>query len=159
MLSDADKQLVDRYFGEILSDGGYGAADEILAPDFTIHGLETLLDRVQFLEIQSTVLREAFPDLTFELHDVFGDDNKVAVRATMRGTHRGEYLGIAPAGNQVEVETITILRISGERIVEVWSEMDSLSWFQQLEAVPRMDWQTKRPNTSQKNDSYINSEN
>ncbi|GAA5063868.1 ester cyclase [Haladaptatus pallidirubidus] len=147
MLSDADKRLVDRYFDEILSGGDFSVNDEILAPDFTIYGLETLRDRDQFLEVQSTVLREAFPDLIFELHDVFGDENKVAVRATMRGTHQGEYLGIAPTGNQVEVETITILRISGERIVEVWSEMDSLTWFQQLGAVPQMDWQAEEPST------------
>ncbi|MFC6823626.1 ester cyclase [Halopelagius fulvigenes] len=148
MLSDAEKRLVDRYFDEILTDGDFGDSDKILAPDFTISGLETLRDREQFLEVQSTVLREAFPDLTFDLHDVFGDENKVAVRATMRGMHQGEYLGIAPTSNQVAVETITILRLSGERIVEVWSEMDSLTWFQQLGAIPQMDWQTERQSTA-----------
>lgn len=144
MVREADKQLIDRYFDEILSDGNFADADEIIAPDFIIHGLETLRGRERFLEVQTTVIREAFPDLTVEVNDVFGDVNKVAVRATLAGTHQGEYLGIGPTGNQVEMESIMILRISNGRIAEVWSEMDSLTWFQQLGGVSLMEWQEKR---------------
>jgi predicted ester cyclase len=124
-----------------LSNGDFAVADEILTPDFVIHGLETLRDRESFIEVQSTVLRKAFPDLRFEVEDVFGDQNKVAVRSTMRGTHQGEYLGIASTDRKVEVETVMIFRLSGGKIAEVWPEMDSLAWFQQIGAVPLMEWQ------------------
>ncbi|UPM44627.1 ester cyclase [Halocatena salina] len=141
MLTDSETQIVDRYVEEILSDDNFAVADEILAPDFVIHGLQTLRGRESFIEVQSTVLRKAFPDLTFDVEDMFGDGNKVGVRATIRGTHQGEYLGIAATGRQVEVETTMILRVSDGQIEEVWPVMDSLTWFQQLGAVPTMDWQ------------------
>lgn len=140
MLTNSDTQVINRYCDEVLNDGDFTAATEILAPDFVIHGLQTLRGRERFLEVQSTI-RKAFPDLTVDVEDMFGDENNVAVRSTMRGTHRGEYLGIAATGRQVAVESMMICRLSGGRIVEVWAQMDSLSWFQQLEAVPPMEWQ------------------
>lgn len=146
--NETDRRIIDRYFEEILSDGDFAGADEILAPDFVIHGLQTLRDRESFIEVQQTVIREAFPDLRFAVKDVFGDGNKVAVRATIEGTHRGEYLGIAATGNQVEVDAVMLLRLSDGRIAEVWTIMDSLSWFQQLGAVPPLEWQGRRQTAS-----------
>lgn len=145
MLSDSNRRIIDRYVDEILSNGNFAVADEILAPDFVIHGLGTLRGREEFIDVQSTVIREAFPDLTVETEDVFGDGNKVAIRSTMAGTHQGEYLGIPATDRQVEVETVSICRLSGGQIAEVWPEMDSLAWFQQLGAVPPMEWQEGMP--------------
>lgn len=141
MITNTNKQITNQYFEEILSNGNFTVANEILAPDFVIHGLKTLQDKESFIEVQSTVLREAFPDLRFEVEDVFGDQSKVAVRSTMRGTHLEEYLGIAATNRRVEVESVMILRLSDGKIAEVWPEMDSLAWFQQLEAIPPMEWQ------------------
>ena len=141
MLTDSETQIVNRYVEEILSDDSFAVADEILAPDFVIQGLQTLRDRESVIEVQSTVVRKAFPDLTFDMEDIFGDGNKIGIRATIRGTHQGEYLGIAATGRQVEVETIMILRVSVGQIEEAWPVMDSLTWFQQLGAAPAMDWQ------------------
>ncbi|WP_247003443.1 ester cyclase [Halosolutus gelatinilyticus] len=141
MVTESDNRIVDRYCGEILSEGDFTAADEILTPEFVIHGLETLRGRDRFLEVQSTVIREAFPDFRVDVEDVFGDGTKVAVRATVGGTHDGTYLGIEPTGRQVAVESTMICRLSDGRIAEVWPRMDSLAWFQQLGAVPPMEWQ------------------
>ena len=141
MITNTNEKIIDRYFEEILSNGNFVDADEILTPDFVIHGLETLRDRESFIEVQSTVLREAFPDIRFEVEDMIGDQSKVAVRSTMRATHQGEYLGIAATDRKVEVETVMIFRLSDGKIAEVWTEMDSLAWFQQLGAVPLMEWQ------------------
>lgn len=140
-MTETNRRIVDRYCNEILSDGDFANADEILTPDFVIHGLQTLRGRERFLDVQSTVIREAFPDLTFDVEDAFGDENDVAVRGTTRGTHEGSYLGIAPTGNQIAVESVMLCRVLDGRVAEVWPQMDSLAWFQQLEAVPQMDWQ------------------
>jgi len=45
----------------------------------------------------------------------------------MRGTHWGEFQGIAPTGKQVEVKAIDMFRISGDKIVEHWGHADDPS--------------------------------
>ena len=43
---------------------------------------------------------------------------------TMRGTHLGEFEGIAPTGKRVEVRAIDIYRITEGKIVEHWGHGD-----------------------------------
>jgi predicted ester cyclase len=60
---------------------------------------------------------------------------KVATRTTFHGTHKGEYRSIAPAGKQVTVTGIGILRIANGKIQEGWLNTDLM---QQLGAGPKM---------------------
>lgn len=52
----------------------------------------------------------------------------------IRGTHRGELMGIAPTGREITMTDITILRIVDGKVVERWSEADSLGLLHQLGA-------------------------
>jgi predicted ester cyclase len=60
----------------------------------------------------------------------------VASRWTARGTHRGELMGIAPTGKQVTVTGINIERIANGKLVEGWSNYDTLGMLQQLGVIP-----------------------
>ncbi|GAH49735.1 unnamed protein product, partial [marine sediment metagenome] len=79
-------------------------------------------------------LRACFADIHCTVEDMVAEDDKVAVRWTWRGTHTGEYMGIAPTGKQVTMTGISILRIVGGKIVEEWDESDNLGFMQQLSA-------------------------
>lgn len=81
-------------------------------------------------------LEVAFPRYEFAAEDVLAEDDKVAVRATFRGTHKGEFAGVAPTQRQVTVPFIIIYRIRDEKIVEHWLGIDMLSFMQQLGAIP-----------------------
>ena len=63
-------------------------------------------------------------------------EHQVVSRWTLKGTHQGEFLGIAPTGKRVSISGISIHRISGGKIVAEWQEWDSLSLMQQLGVVP-----------------------
>ncbi len=73
------------------------------------------------------------PKLTF--HDVFSNGDRLAVRFTMTGTHRGAFLGIPPTGRNIAVDGITILRFMNGKCVERWSRVDMYAWLLQLGAV------------------------
>ncbi len=67
---------------------------------------------------------------------IAGDD-RVAVRLQVKGTHRGEIMGVAPSGNAVDVEEIAIFELDNEgRCVERWVRLDELSFLQQIGAMP-----------------------
>jgi len=47
-------------------------------------------------------------------------------------------MGIPPAGTQVLVSGIDIVRLEGDRIVEHWAVFDQLGLLQQLGAIPAL---------------------
>jgi predicted ester cyclase len=72
--------------------------------------------------------------MTFE--DQIAEGDKVASRWTMRGTHTGELLGIAPTGKQATMTGIVISRLAGSTIAEEWENFDQLGLLQQLGVIP-----------------------
>lgn len=83
------------------------------------------------------MLRTGFPDAYFILEDILAEREKVVCRWTSQGTHRGEYLGIAPTGKRVMWTATAIYRIAGGKIAEVWGDMDRLGMLQQLGVMPK----------------------
>ncbi|HLI59939.1 MAG TPA: ester cyclase [Solirubrobacteraceae bacterium] len=104
--------------------GDVAALDQIMAPEYVRHdggsepvGLEVHKERI-------LALREAFPDLRCVVEDIFGEENRLAIRWSSVGTHQGDYLGVAPTGRVVEVSGISLSRIHAWRIVEEWVTWD-----------------------------------
>ena len=136
MLAD-NKALVRRLFAEVWNQGNLTAIDELFATSYIRYdpaapeakGLAGLKHFV-------TTLRMAFPDIEVALEDLIAEGDKVAARAIWRGTHQGEYLGIAPTGRQVAVMGTVTLRIVHDKFQEGWLNMDILGLLQQLGAIP-----------------------
>jgi predicted ester cyclase len=84
-----------------------------------------------------TAFFRAFPDFDETIDDIVAEGDKVVIRVTCRGTHKGEFLGISPTGKKVAYTGIAIHRISEGKIIESWGVVDMLSLMQQLGAIPR----------------------
>ena len=80
-------------------------------------------------------LRAAFPDLRVAEVDAVREGEKAAFRWVMGGTHRGEFLGMAPTGRRVEAMGMDIVHTAGEEIVEHWGEFDAVGLLRRLGAL------------------------
>ena len=83
-----------------------------------------------------TTFITAFPDLHLTIDDMVAEGDKVALRITARGTHQGDFMGIAPTGKQVTAPGIVIQRLTGGKLAEGWLVNDLLTMFQQMDALP-----------------------
>lgn len=83
-----------------------------------------------------TALTTAFPDAQIEPAHLVADEEHVCVAYTLSGTHQGEFQGISPTGNRIEVRGIQIGRFEDGKIVERWGSSDELGILKQLDAVP-----------------------
>lgn len=72
---------------------------------------------------------EGLPDLAIAIEGLMAERDRVTARVTMRGTHGGEFQGIAPTGKRVEVRAIDMFRIGGGKIVEHWGHADGPAAF------------------------------
>ena len=80
-------------FYELYSNGDIDRMLDLLGDDYVSHGFggggrENLRQSLEGL-------RAAFPDLTFTVEDTITEGDKVAVKTTFRGTHRGPFAGVA----------------------------------------------------------------
>ena len=82
------------------------------------------------------MFRSGMPDLRVVIEDMIADGDKVAVRYTLEGTHKGELFGVPPTGQHVSIKSIAIERVSDGKIREHWRVTDSLDMMQQLGVIP-----------------------
>jgi steroid delta-isomerase-like uncharacterized protein len=105
------------------------------APTFTFHVHGTARDMC--LDDLRRIVgrwREGFPDLRFEVHDVLSEGDRVAIRATLTGTHLGTWGERPASGRTIAVDHMFVLRFDAGRVVEVWEVLDSAALRWQLDA-------------------------
>jgi predicted ester cyclase len=56
---------------------------------------------------------------------VLVDGDRVVVRGTDRGTHRGDFMGFPASGREVTTTWIEIFRMENGKAAESWLESDS----------------------------------
>lgn len=140
MSTEENKAIIRRWLDEGWTKGNLAVADELIDSNFTVHGaggqaVPSGPEGVKQLVIE---WRTGFPDGQMIIDDLFAEEDKVVIRMTWRGTHKGEFYGIAPTGKQVNVTSIGIDRVANGKIVEGWGEVDMLGMYQQLGAIPAM---------------------
>ena len=137
MGTEDNKALLRRFFDEVLNTGNLALADQLLDPGYQFHfpalpqpgGPEVFKDTL-------LAFRQGFPDLNFTIEDMIAEGDRVAVRFTVRGTHRGDFQGVPPTGRPVQFSGISIYRVAGGKMVEDRSEIDQVSLMQQLGLMP-----------------------
>ena len=135
-MSETNKAVFRRYFDEVLNVGRIELIDELIAPDYVSHyptGYDFGGGPEDVKQIVSTV-RSGFPNVHFQIEDLLAEEDRVVGRWTFQGTHRGDFMGIAPSGKNVSVVGIAIYRIADGRIAEAWVAWDALGLMQQIGA-------------------------
>ena len=74
----------------------------------------------------------AFPDLLFDVREVVGDGNVVAVTWLASGTHRAEFLGMRPSGRRTQLHGCTITHFRDGKIARQESYWDVATLARQL---------------------------
>ncbi len=137
MSTDRSNSLIRRIFEEAFNQGNLAVVDELLSPDHFAHtafggapngpgGLKWLI----------AMFHSAFPDLQCTIEDEIREGNKLAAHWTIRGTHKGSFLGNPPTGRSVKVQGIIFARTENGRMVEDWTLIDQIGILRQLGLVP-----------------------
>jgi steroid delta-isomerase-like uncharacterized protein len=127
-----NKLLARRYFDRILNAGDFSVAETLLASDFIFRNPPIVARGVGEFKAAIDAVRAGFPDLHFNIHDEIAEGDKVAIRWTVTGTQRGDFLGHPASGRTIDVTGMNVFRIASGKIQEVWVNMDRLGEAEQL---------------------------
>ena len=138
-MSEQNKATARRLYEEIITGGNLDAIEDVFATEYQDHDPANRQDVHGLDEVRREIemYRNAF-DLQMTVEDQLAEGNEVTTRWRMRGTHKGELMGVAPTGNKVEVTGTTIHRFAEGKIREGWWEWDTLGLLRQIGAAPAM---------------------
>jgi steroid delta-isomerase-like uncharacterized protein len=130
----ANAATVTRFYQEVWNDGRFTDLTADIALDHILHDPMTMDIPAGPAGFAAFVagLRQSFPDLTVTLDDVVAQGDRVIVRFTARGTHRGTFLKAEPTGQTVVWTGIAIHRFAYRQIAETWMTWDTFGAAQQV---------------------------
>lgn len=122
MTTEQSKKLMQEYVQAISQDKSEATLDKYIAdPELKGH----------------IILFEAgLPNYQVIAKDLIVEGNKVVLRGTVEGEHKGELFGVAPTGRKVSVDLIVIYELDNNKIVNHWMQADTVAMMQQIGSMP-----------------------
>lgn len=122
MKPEENKRFIERYFAALKKDKSAATLNQFIAE-------QPLKDHVVGYEA-------VLPGYWLESQDMVAEGDKVVVRFTLYGTHKGQFMGVPPTGKSVTFPGLIVYQIKDERIVDHWMQVDMVSFMQQIGALP-----------------------
>jgi predicted ester cyclase len=135
-MSTENNKAIVRYVYELCTRKDVPTLFEQYDPGYIEHTRNGDISLEQ-LKQSTSMFFTAFPDSSFTVENMVAEGDKVAYQVTIKGTHKGLYMGIAPTGNKIEMRDTSIKRIVNGKLAESWGTLDSLSMMQQLDMIPK----------------------
>ena len=133
MSIEANKAIVRRFIEGVYNQGDLSWVDELIAPNYAneqrgIRGPEEYKQRT--IENSNTFMADG--KITIE--EMIAEGDKVVIRSTVTGTHKGEFRGTPASDKSVVLPVIFIHRVEGGRVAERWNQADFVGLLQQIGA-------------------------
>ena len=131
--AEENKAIFRRYVEEVGNQQNFELVDEIFERYISHQPDGSTLERgPEDVKRFHREYHSAFSDFHLSIEDQIAEGDKVVSRYTMRGTHQGDFRGLAATGKEVELKAVTIFRFSPEgKVVETWDSYDQLSLVRQ----------------------------
>lgn len=129
--SAANKNVAIQLYERTFNDRDLTAVEELTVPGLVFHDAGTDLGRDGWVWVAGQWL-SGFRDLSFSVAFAMAEGDRVLLHWEAQGTHHGEFRGHPPTGKLISLSGLTLMRLSGGKIAEIW---DQVSAFGQLQAL------------------------
>jgi steroid delta-isomerase-like uncharacterized protein len=136
MSTEQNKTLVRRLFEEIVNQKKLDMVRELVGANYVNHNMPAPQSGPEGLKQVLGPFFAAFPDMHVTLEQVIAEGDRVSTCGVMRGTHKGDFMGIPATGKQITISYIDIWRVENNKLVENWVQLDMLGLMQQLGVIP-----------------------
>ena len=122
---EQNKKVVIKFNNEFFGKGNTDITKELLAENFVNHSAPPnaptdASPMVKFV----TDFHHGFSDISVQIHEIFGEGDKVCVRKTITATHTGEFMGKQTTGKKVVLNIFDIEVLKDGKISDRWNLSD-----------------------------------
>jgi len=127
-------EKVRKLYKDVWSGENIDSVNEIIHDKYQIHHADFSDDKRGPEKVRELAEKmfEAFPDMKTEINEVVPNSDKIAVRWTMKGTHKGSRYGEEPTQKEVEMEGMEFLEFEDGKIKEHNALSDTLGLKKQI---------------------------
>lgn len=132
MSLEENKAVARRVIEEVFNNKDISVLPELISPNYVYHGVFGDARGPEGLGEIVTAYHKAFPDIHATIDDMVAEGDMVACRLSFRGTFKGEMMGMAPTGKQLNQVEGVFIRFEDGKEVEAFPFADGITFFQQL---------------------------
>jgi steroid delta-isomerase-like uncharacterized protein len=121
------------------------AIDDLMVPDFVTHGPASFpyTHGTAVLKQAIPSFKAAFPDITVEILQLFGEGDRVMSHIRLTGTHKAEFAGMPATNKKVTWTGTQIVRFDDRgKMVERWVLEDEMRYLQAMGKIPYVEGQS-----------------
>jgi predicted ester cyclase len=120
MRAAANTEVLRRWIDDLWNRRRDETIDELLLPDAIGHAEHLVFRGPSEFKPLHTMFLKAFPDLGITIDSCVAEGDQVVGRWSGRATFTGEFMGLPPTHEEVELCGTTWARIARGRIAELW---------------------------------------
>jgi predicted ester cyclase len=139
---EKNKQIARNFF-DAMDNRRFEEMEALIHPDHLFHlpGVKEPLDKKTHMEMNMG-LQKSLSEFDRHFYDQLADGDKVISRMLLRMKHIGEFNGVPPTNEYIELQIIHIMRIKDGLNIEEWDAMDTVPLLTALNYIPK---DTKSP--------------
>lgn len=123
-------------FTDFINTADSKLAEELIASDAIFYSPgkdDPMIGPMGYLAVID-MMRGGFPDIQWTLEETVAEEEMVAARFTMRGTHSGDFYGFPATNKKIQVQAMNFYKFSEGKIVKEYGQPDLLGLLQQIGA-------------------------
>ncbi len=125
-------------FVDFINSADEKLAHELVSPNAIFHvpgRSEPMTGPAGYMAIVA-MMRAGFSDIQWTLEEAIAEENKIAARFTLTGTHTGPFMGVPPTQKTIHIQALNIYHLANGKIVKEYGQPDILGLLTQLGAFP-----------------------
>jgi steroid delta-isomerase-like uncharacterized protein len=136
-MSTEQNKVIAREFIQLWGNGSLDIIDKFADPSFSFYypALPKTFQGGQMFRRVIEFFRSAFSDLNCQIDEEIAEGDKVVMRWSFSGIHKGTYLGYPASNKRVKWTGMTIYRIVDGKVMEERGEEDHLGFLRQIGVV------------------------
>jgi steroid delta-isomerase-like uncharacterized protein len=113
--------IARRFVEEIFNARKTELAKDFVTPDIIYHGMAEEVKSLEEFKHWVAEDLSAFPDMKIIILDEFGEQNKIAIRWTLKATHEKDFADFPATHKKFETQGVDIFHFEGDKIKEAWT--------------------------------------
>jgi steroid delta-isomerase-like uncharacterized protein len=119
-----NKTIARRFVEDIFNSKKTELSENYVTPDIIYHGVAEEVKGLEEFKRWVTEDLDAFPDMKITILDDFGEQNKIAMRWSLKATHEKDFADFPATHKKFEAQGIDIFYFEGDKIREAWTTAD-----------------------------------
>ena len=114
-----NKELIRRFYEVVVSGNLLDEIPQYISEDCMLRtGDDTTVSGVEGMRQHLIAVRKTYPDYSMKILRQYEDGDVIISEFIMRGTHKGEFIGITPTNKVIEITGVDIDRVMNGKIIE-----------------------------------------